>query len=842
MPSVNDYRYLWAKKSRTEFKYLPVIIHLLDNESAVLSLYNRTLSDSLKKLLYTELGEDVIPTLRFIALSHDLGKISPIFQRKKSHFAELDKFLEDAVTGLDIYLGEFTQNCPHNLLSQFIAEKYGVDSSVSCILGGHHGIFGDSKDLLSEPGACGFNSEWESVQKLFFDYAVNRSEFNIKTVLSKRVQILFTGLLITADWLSSNEFIYPLIPADGNTVFDDEFFTQRNEIAEQKIVDIFKEPYTDWQSGLREGLIKTRFGFHANSFQKTVTEIASSVNNPGIMVLEAPMGCGKTEAALAAAEIFAGKTDASGLYFALPTQATSDGIFPRIRNWINKFEGVHNLQLSHGKAQFNEEYNSMPTSDIYDEDSGAVVESWMNGRKKSLLSAFAVGTIDRILKAAQRSKHVVLSHLGLSQKIVIIDECHAYDAYMNVYLERLLYYLGIYNVPVIILSATLPYKTRSALISAYKRKKTSLESLNYPLISYSDGDETFEIPVADSTEKKRIEIKKCSSDDIISLLKEKLQSGGSAAVIMNTVRSAQAIAEVLRNEFGEDVLLIHSRFLAEDRAKKERFLKDMLGRGGKFNHKNRFIVVGTQVIEQSLDIDFDLMISQICPMDLLLQRIGRLHRHNRQRPELLKSPICCVCDSESDLKNAEYIYKKYLLYKTESLLSESITLPDDIPILVNEVYSKEPTEFIAYYEEFQNAVYESQNKAKDFLLKKIDYSKYNTDLKGFSDISQNDCEAGVREGDETFEVIMVKASELDRTPTPERALEIAKKLIRLPRVLSRNATLKELENRTKQYGEWLKSPWLSGMLIMTLDETNKTELTGFNIKYSEEEGLVYERI
>jgi CRISPR-associated endonuclease/helicase Cas3 len=841
--SITDCNYLWAKKSKTDFLYLPVLMHLLDTEAAILILYNNTISENLKTMLEEETSGSTVSVLRFIALCHDLGKISPSFQRKKSNNKALDEFLASASGDLDIFYGSDGGKCPHNLISQQIVEKMGVNTSVSCILGGHHGTFGSSCELKSYSDACGFNPPWCDVQKAFFDYAVQCSGFDIINVLSKKAQVLLTGLLITADWLSSNEEIFPLLPADEQVIFDETFLNRRNEFAENKITDIFKLPNVEWQSGIRERIYNERFGFSANEFQKAVTESAASILSPGIMIIEAPMGCGKTEAALAAAEIFAENTGASGIYFALPTQATSDGIFSRILEWVKRLGGMHNIVLAHGKAIFNMEFMSLPTSDSFDgEDNGAFAESWFNGRKKSLLANFGVGTIDTILKAAQRSKHVVLAHLGLAQKIVIIDECHAYDAYMSEYLNRLLYFLGVYKVPVIILSATLPYKKRSELISAYTRQKAALQNLNYPLITYSDGDNVIEHTDIKMCGKKEIAVLKSDNFDLSAFLTDKLSGGGSAAIIMNTVKCAQKTAEILREKFGDDVMLIHSRFLPEDRAKKEAYLKSMIGKSGKFKPTDRFIVVGTQVIEQSLDIDFDLMITQIAPMDLFLQRIGRLHRHNRLRPEKLLKPMCVVLESEDDFKSSEIIYGEYLLLKTQSLLSDYITLPDDISVLVNKVYSEEAEEFSESYNGFQDKIVEKQRKAKAFLLQEIKESKYNPDLKDFSYNSQTDTEAGVRDGNSGLEVIMVKASELTGIPDNDRAKNIAKKLMRLPIGLSTPKILSELERRSIQHSQWLKSPWLCGMVFMTLDENNETEIEGYRIKYSKEEGLIYERI
>ena len=162
------------------------------------------------------------------------------------------------------------------------------------------------------------------------------------------------------------------------------------------------------------------------------------------------MGAGKTEAALVCAEILAAKTKRTGVFFALPTQATSDGIFPRLLDWIKNLDtdSVHAIELAHGKAQFNEDYQALrlfggDANVGEDEDDGVIVHQWFGGPKKTLLADFVAGTIDQLLLAALKQKHVMLRHLGLAGKVVVIDECHAYDAYMGQYLYRALNWLGV---------------------------------------------------------------------------------------------------------------------------------------------------------------------------------------------------------------------------------------------------------------------------------------------------------------------------------------------------------------------------------------------------------------
>lgn len=190
------------------------------------------------------------------------------------------------------------------------------------------------------------------------------------------------------------------------------------------------------------------------------------------------MGIGKTEAALAATEILASRFGYGGMFFGLPTQATANGIFDRIHSWASGTDDIHSLRLAHGMTDMNDEYCEMfhgRASDISDDDNDNImVHTWFEGRKQALLSEFVVATVDQFLMASLKQKHVMLRHLGLAGKTVIIDECHAYDRYMYVYLENSLRWMAAYNVPVIILSATLPPDKRAELINGIPAVRTVL--------------------------------------------------------------------------------------------------------------------------------------------------------------------------------------------------------------------------------------------------------------------------------------------------------------------------------------------------------------------------------
>ena len=205
------------------------------------------------------------------------------------------------------------------------------------------------------------------------------------------------------------------------------------------------------------------------------------MDDPGLLIIEAPMGNGKTEASLLCAEVMAAKSGAGGVAYLLPTMATSNAMFSRVEEWLktvpdSKGGSMESMQLLHSKAALNPDYSklrSWGSTWMGDEakanvEEGVVAHQWFAGKKRGLLSSFVVGTVDQLLMAALKVKHVQLRHLGLAGKVVVVDEVHAYDAYMNTYLDRILTWLGAYGVPTILLSATLPANRRDELIHAYR--------------------------------------------------------------------------------------------------------------------------------------------------------------------------------------------------------------------------------------------------------------------------------------------------------------------------------------------------------------------------------------
>ncbi|MEG0513874.1 MAG: CRISPR-associated helicase Cas3', partial [Clostridia bacterium] len=335
--------------------------------------------------------------------------------------------------------------------------------------------------------------------------------------------------------------------------------------------------------------------------------------------------------------------------------------------------------------------------------------------------------------------------------------------------KRALRWLGAYHVPVIVLSATLPALRRQRIVEAYLGAKHDTApadgwqtSRAYPLLVYSDGAKVCSLPIVQNDVSHTVSICPLADKDIGEVLAQQLSEGGCAGVIVNTVKRAQELAQALRIQFGNDcVLLYHARFLMPDRAKLEERLLDALGKPCKDRLRpTKLIVVGTQVMEQSLDIDLDLLITDLFPMDLLLQRIGRLHRHFRKRKAKLATAQCYVLgmNEASFERGASAIYGDYLLMRTKALLPAQITLPQDISPLVQAVYDPDTALPIppAGYDNAKDAwdlrIAKKESAAKAFRLKEPALSsKYGRTINALLDsplnVSDQRGEAAVRDSD-----------------------------------------------------------------------------------------------
>jgi CRISPR-associated endonuclease/helicase Cas3 len=892
---------LWAKTDQKDFNlWLPLYIHMSDSAEIAKRIWRCWVPQSLKNIIYScfesdsldenEVEEKSERLFVFLAAAHDLGKATPAFQSKS-------KQLFENVRNTGLPCGDLpnSNNVPHALATYAILDRNKIDKSVAIVLGGHHGKPTESTAILnvvnrdSYPNHIG-KDEWIDVQNELLEYAKMLSDIgDINAVkLSVTAQVLLSGLVIMTDWIASDENKFPYIDIYHKILSSDELFYRGKYAWENlKLPDYFSIGNEGIDTNA-DSFYMSRFNVAPRSTQTAVLDTAHKLSQPGLMIIEAPMGEGKTEAALAAAEVFCMNTARSGVFFALPTQATSDGLFPRILDWTRKLATDRkSIFLAHGKSRFNKDYNEiMRVNSSFggsDDDDGVIVHEWLSGRKKGLLSDYCIGTIDQVLMAGLKHKHLALRHLGLVNKVLIIDECHAYDSYMSSYLYKVLHWAGAYGIPVIVLSATLPSNKRRELIYAYlnfgkaelKKQPETPEWVStraYPLITYTDAKAVKYItPEATAKRSLEVEFKYLPDDDIIKTLAEVLSDGGIAGIIVNTVKRAQTLTRVLSEHF-ENVELLHSRFISPDRIKAESELRERLGPRSN-NRPAKLIVVGTQVMEQSLDIDFDVMISDICPMDLLIQRVGRLHRHERIRLPKSATATCYVTGVTDNIfdKGSEAVYGKYQLMTTKALLPPKAILPRDIPQLIQSAYADEGAEVgEELREEYKTARDEElgriegkKSRAGNYQIcdpraieTLIDWLKY--DYQNTKE--QKQAEAGVRDTEDTIEVIVVQCINdefrilpwvkncggvhmpHDVTPDDELASALAECTVTLPQTLSKRWVIDKVicELEHNKVPAWEKSHWLRGELFLVIDENFKATLCGHQLRYDKKYGLLEE--
>lgn len=393
---------------------------------------------------------------------------------------------------------------------------------------------------------------WETLWQEWFIFALQQcgyTDISQLPQLNLSCQVLLSGLLIMADWIASNTTYFPLL------ALDDSGHTLPYPLRTQEAWAQLSLP-DKWEPTLFSMDSETfhhRFGFVFNSVQQTVLQTVEQSYRPGIHISETQMEVGKTEAALGAAELLASKMGCGGIFFGLPTQATSNGIFPRLKQWAQQ----HGIRLAHGMSQLNEDYTALfcghATQNEDDDATGLIARRWFEGRKQALLSDFVIGTVDQLLMATLKQKHLMLRHLGLHGKVVIIDECHAYDTYMNRYLDRALNWLGTYHVPVILLSATLPARRRTELILAYQNRHAAVSSdlswqvsQAYPLLTWTDGPDVFQHAIPIDTPSHSVRIRIGTAHQIQKYVASAITQGGCIGVIVNTVNQEQVLAQLRR--------------------------------------------------------------------------------------------------------------------------------------------------------------------------------------------------------------------------------------------------------------------------------------------------------
>lgn len=596
----------------------------------------------------------------FLVALHDIGKFADTFQGLDQ---ALQSRLQDRAANrpyLDKHdkLGYtlFADDLSDHAEAQGWLARLGLDEETWLQLGGavacHHG----RPTAPGQPGSLkqAFRSEDIGAALAFADEVaalfLTQGEETTNTIseaAAREASWFLAGLTILADWVASGG-----CPYQATKQALPEYWRQTQAYAETLLDRWGLRPA---MPALQAGMGQLFPGVAVPSPLQVLADEIELGHGPQLFILEDVTGAGKTEAALTLAQRLMATGWAEGVYIALPTMATANGMYRRMRQYAERFfhpDAHPSLILAHGARdllpQFRDSIGETAQEEALlgagEEPAGIRCNAWLaDNRKKTFLADLGVGTLDQALLATLHSKHQTLRLLGLSRRVLIIDEVHAYDAYMARLLRHLLQFQAALGGSAILLSATLTHTARREFIGdfakglGYRAKPPAATA--YPLLSHWHAGQERPIEtrvdtrpqVARQVEVELLHEEAAAENRLVACA----QAGGCAAWVRNTVADTIAAYRRLsqRPELGGRVMLFHARFVLGDRMDIEGWVLDRFGKGevGAATDRAGWILIATQVIEQSLDVCFDFMVSDLAPIDLLIQRAGRVHRHLRAR-------------------------------------------------------------------------------------------------------------------------------------------------------------------------------------------------------------------
>lgn len=682
--------------------------------------------------------QEVRAIILFYVLLHDLGKFDARFQN----------FVEDIrikLQGNEFEIdseGEKYNHGSHGYL-HFI-QGYGHNEAMKAVAG-HHGYCDTSIDRnLLDPDADDELIELDNLARK--EWIAFCLEWLGLAALPDVGEVpMLAGLCSVADWVGSSITNFTTEIIDLTTYYQKALPRAKSALHE---------------SGMLNTLHGAGFDFlfqpyKPRGIQTLLPDLPLKV---GLTIVESDTGSGKTEFALAYASMLMEKNLADGIVFGLPTQATANGLFDRIGDAATKLFPDSTLTLAHGKSKY-----------LFPDENGFLHQS----NKRAFLGSMSVATVDQVLMGVLGIKHQFIRSFGTRKSVLILDEIHSFDAYMYALIERVLKGQHQAFSSVILLSATLPIALKNKLLKPYGGFGTSTE---YPLITHTSIDGcTQEYAIASTVEEsanKIVYLENWPTENLLptpeqqDILLNHAKAGAVVGIICNTVADAQYLYNQLRIPANEQVIeidLFHARYTYADRARIEAHVLDTYGKNASRTGR---ILVATQVVEQSLDLDFDIMVSQIAPIEFLMQRMGRLWRHNRintslhSRSDRIKQPTFITLMPNQDVKRwsehyqgSGYVYRNIrVLYRTEQYLKkrEILVFPycyrDAIEFVHDEqAYPDEPVELTDIYEKYQLEQDGSAYTAKMYSV---------LDSKPLSDVDPR-CALLTREGEMTATVVLV---------------------------------------------------------------------------------------
>ncbi len=677
----------WAK--HTKHGQHALVCHAIDTMEVAYLLYPIILGPRVRREL-NQAFEPLGQARDWVALLcglHDLGKFTPAFQSlvievARKRFPEEDHEIlnRNAPTkagrrwdtkhglGTAVHLQDMLKaaGAPHDT-AQLIGH----------MLGGHHGWFPEPGDVRSvrKKDDLGDRS-WALRRSELVRKVASLRGLDFETPGWSRVEMPslallgLAGLTTISDWVASDTSRFKYEP------WPEDLHAYRDHAREQAEKTLETTGWAAWQPPERTGY-RDLFNKAPRPLQQAVEKALDQCTEPGVLVVEAPTGEGKTRAGLQAAADLARRLGLGGLYLATPTKALSRQAADDVRELMRVTNSPLEVNLVYSGAAAElragrQEAQIRPTAvgehEHSEDEDGQDSLEWFT-RKRGLAFPIGVGTIDQLVKSVIRTGHNYLGMTSVSNKVVIVDEAHAYDFYTGLLVDQLMWFCGRMGVPVVLMSATLPANRREELVEFWHagaggrapdpERTRVVQPGSWQVMWSGNKAEPGTFELSDAT-KSRGEVRVRHVDDspaaIASRVVESVGAAGTAIVVLDTRTRAQDVYDRIADLLAAtnrcpELVLFTGQSQGAERAEVELRVRTLLGEGSPSDR--HAIVVGTQVLEHGLDIDADLMVSDLCPIDLLFQRAGRLHRHRREnRPPGLETPTLLIADTDPAKREA----------------------------------------------------------------------------------------------------------------------------------------------------------------------------------------------
>ena len=769
--------------------------------------------------------DETVSLISYLAALHDIGKAHPFFQAKDTSTPGTASLREEGMLNVDILPAfrheEYSAEILKSVLPKVLNTEEDTIKALREAIGLHHQGKGKPGHTTIRKNC--HPEKWKELHERINSILIDKFKPPRRYFCGSSDAFIYLtmGVIILSDWIAS----------DLSSPHDDvrRAVLQRG-LGSSESDAVFSSFCELWPNIPREGMRGVQ----------TESEALGEAPAP-VYIIEAPMGEGKSEAALYLAFRQMSEYDADGFYMALPTSATGNQMYKRVNDLFERHD-FGKSRLLHGTAWMIDE-SSSPTG----HEPEAEAAEWLAPLRRAMLSRFAVGTVDQAMLSVMKVKYGVLRLLGLSSKVLILDEIHAYDTYMQTIIERLLKWCRALDVPVILLSATLPKAKKLSLLKAAGARTESEPSSSYPLITEIKDDGTVvEHPVGRVHMRRSysVELRPYMTDaeKTAELAKQCVEDGGCLCVLSNTVDRAQKIYRSLREICPDtEIYLFHARFPAERRNEIERTVVERFGKKYE-NRPRKSILVATQVMEQSIDADFDAMITDLAPIDLLLQRVGRVHRFDgTERPMSMRAPRITVLTSPAGYDETT-VYPGILMRRTEKLLTDThmINTPEMIRGLVESVYGAETEEDKKGFEMWAKNEFKNQleaAKAEGAVLPEPDL-EYPSFADGQPEIMRSDDEselfsAKTRIGDGSRRIVLIPRNEIGSLPKHPSKDEARKYLLK-------SVSVRAARFGTPPADSSLGSGLLTGVLFLPTDG-GAAHWGGYMIRDGNEYGILIEK-